>query len=254
MASDGISLDAFPADCSDAFMTNHSSHSVTRCPTRSSPPNASANSPRVKAAPACILQSEPRQFACHKTPTPPPVCRRRMSLNSAAAKRRRSNNDDSSASTDVSSLELPPNKRARQHERPAYLTRLSDELFLRIASHLATRDLASFQRVSKRCQRIAVDSQVWRALYNKRFVRSRPSGLSRPGGTQTSKDWKGLYKLRHNWNSGCCGIREIDITAREASAAGLPDESSSAASTLVKLHEVWTLFPRGYWFYCMMRG
>lgn len=197
-----------------------------------------------------------------------------MSVNSSNTKRSRSNSLDSLDFNQDSSRELPPAKKSRQYDIPiAHLTRLSDELLVRIASFLDTTDLASFQRVSRRCQRIAIDSQVWRILFHRRFSpRSRVQVLKPPTSTLSGSrsdnsnyqftDWKGLYKLRHNWSTGSCGIREIDITTTESARQPGPSspspsddasvkaqESSSAPtsfsspkpSTLVKLHEV-----RGY--------
>lgn len=211
----------------------------------------------------------PRQSDEHLyQPRCPPVIPLAMSFNSSSTKRPRSNSPDVSVPSAHSSRELPPPKRIRQYDAPsAHLTRLSDELFVRIASYLNTRDLASFQRVSRRCQRIAIDSQVWRVLFHRRF--SPRSRLQRPSASSTAissgpqdvgyqyTNWKGLYKLRHNWNAGSCGIREIDITTSELTShpqtSSLSDdhsveaqESSSAStsqlapkpSTLVKLHEV----------------
>ncbi|RPB02610.1 hypothetical protein L873DRAFT_1834083 [Choiromyces venosus 120613-1] len=125
-----------------------------------------------------------------------------------------------------------PAKRHRPNTLP-YITRLSDELLLRIASFLHINDLASCQRVSKRFQRIACDGQIWKALFYARFVRPRASripgltrappsslhyssrnsrwlqdeGLARATGTK----WKELYRLRHNWNRGSCSVSQIII-------------------------------------------
>lgn len=200
-----------------------------------------------------------------------------MPLNSSSTKRLRSASPGGSDFTQDNSRELPPAKKSRQYHVPiAHLTRLSDELFVRIASFLDTSDLASFQRVSRRCQRIAIDSQVWRILFHRRFSsRSRvqvqrpptstPSGSRSDHGGYQFTDWKWLYKLRHNWSTGSCGIREIDITTSESGTASQPSSSSSPPSpsddtsvkacdpsssaptispssskpsTLVKLHEV----------------
>jgi hypothetical protein len=138
--------------------------------------------------------------------------------------------------------------------RATPILHLSDELFLRIVSHLPTRDLASFQLVSHRCSRIAVDSQIWKALYYRRYVRPRASripgllrgqlkdyasrrsvwledeGIAREAGT----NWKAQYRLRHNWGNGSCGIREIDVAGEEAEGA----RHGTTGDLLVKLFEV----------------
>lgn len=143
----------------------------------------------------------------------------------------------------------PLPKRLRPNFIP-HIKQLSDELFLRIASFLPITDLTSCQRVSKRFSRIATDGQIWKALFYRRFVRPRasriPGALRAPpsslhyssrnskwledeGLVRTSEtNWKELYKLRHNWNRGICGVSEIDITAN---APPIPP-------LLVKLHEV----------------
>ncbi|PWW76758.1 hypothetical protein C7212DRAFT_279757 [Tuber magnatum] len=125
-----------------------------------------------------------------------------------------------------------PSKRRRPNTLP-HITRLSDELLLRIASFLHISDLASCQRVSKRFQRVARDDHIWKALFYARFVRPRASripglarappsslhyssrnsrwlqdeGLARATGTK----WKELYRLRHNWNRGSCSVSQITI-------------------------------------------
>jgi hypothetical protein len=136
--------------------------------------------------------------------------------------------------------------------RTTPILHLSDELFLRIASHLQIRDLAAFQRVSHRCSRIAVDGQIWKALYYHRFVRPRASripGLLLRGqlgdyasrqsiwledegiAREVGKNWKAQYRLRHNWGKGACRIREIDM-------AGAEEEQHDASDSLVTLFEV----------------
>lgn len=163
-----------------------------------------------------------------------------------SALKRRLRRDFSPEDSEQELFESAP-KRHRPN-RTAPILHLSDELFLRIASHLQTRDLAAFQLVSHRCSRIAVDSQIWKKLYYHRFVRPRASripglgraqlgdyasrrsiwledeGIAREVGT----NWKAQYRLRHNWGNGTCGIRKIDISGKEGDASDL----------LVKLFEV----------------
>lgn len=151
----------------------------------------------------------------------------------------------------------PPPKRLRPNFIP-HIKRLSDELFLRIASFLPIADLTSCQRASKRFSRIATDSQIWKALFYRRFVRPRASripGASRApssslhyssrnsrwledeGLVRTSAtNWKELYKLRHNWNRGICGVSEIDIAASAPRPPPIPP-------LLVRLHEVRKFIP-----------
>lgn len=146
----------------------------------------------------------------------------------------------------------PQSKRHRPNFIP-HIGRLSDELFLRIASFLSIADLTSCQRVSKRFSRIATDSQIWKALFYGRFVRPRASRI--PGASRappsslhyssrnsrwledeelakaSATNWKELYKLRHNWNRGICTVSEMDITANAPPPPPIPP-------LLVRLHEV----------------
>jgi hypothetical protein len=146
----------------------------------------------------------------------------------------------------------PPHKRHRPN-KPTPILHLSDEIFLRICSFLPIRDLTTFQLVSKRCQRVAVDGQIWKALYYRRYVRPRAlkiPGLLRPSQLHYSSrdsrwleeegiawevgtNWKGLYKLRHNWGIGACVVREIDVAGDDAEV-----KSKEERGLLVKLHEV----------------
>ncbi|KAI9886066.1 MAG: ubiquitin-like protein atg8 [Watsoniomyces obsoletus] len=132
----------------------------------------------------------------------------------------------------------PANKRLR-YNRPDRLSRLSDELLLRVFSFLPVPTLASCHRLSHRLQSIAGDSQIWKSLYYDRFVRPRASripGIREPGapldrflfssrlsrwleddvhvrrGPQTN--WKRQYKLRHNWSRGSARISEIPVAER----------------------------------------
>ncbi|KAF8245771.1 hypothetical protein K440DRAFT_554685 [Wilcoxina mikolae CBS 423.85] len=137
-----------------------------------------------------------------------------------------------------SSSSPEPFESAPKRHRPNRTTpilRLSDELFLRICFHLPIRDLASFQLVSHRCSRVAVDGQIWKALYYQRFVLPRASrirGLVRGklGGYSSRQsrwleeegiawevgtNWKALYKLRHNWARGSCAVRGIDVAGKD---------------------------------------
>lgn len=116
------------------------------------------------------------------------------------------------------------------------LSRLSDELLIRILSFLPITDLNICQRTSQKFKSIAADSQLWKALYYNRFVRPRASRLpgirdaeTAPGhlyfSSKLSKwldddnlvkrgqdtNWKKQYKLRDNWTKGNCNISEIEV-------------------------------------------
>ncbi|KAI9834504.1 MAG: hypothetical protein M1826_002658 [Phylliscum demangeonii] len=116
------------------------------------------------------------------------------------------------------------------------LLELSDELLLRILSSLSVPTLALCQSLCRRLEGIAGDSQLWKAAYYDRFVRPRASripGIKESGApraslfysSRTSKwldeeglvqrgrdvNWKGQYKLRHNWARGRCDVSEIAV-------------------------------------------
>jgi len=126
-------------------------------------------------------------------------------------------------------------KRIRPSSRD-YLSRLSDELLLRVLSCLPVSQLALCQRLSHKYQVLAGDGQLWKQHYYDRFVRPRASRL--PGlkdvttagknlhfASKASRwlddehlirrggrtNWKQQYKLRHNWTSGSCAVNEIEV-------------------------------------------
>ncbi|KAL9124721.1 MAG: hypothetical protein Q9217_005980, partial [Psora testacea] len=105
--------------------------------------------------------------------------------------------------------------------------------------------------LSRRLKTLATDSQLWKALYYDRFVRPRASRI--PGipskdqaanslqyssrvsrwlddehllGGRQSTNWKGQYKLRHNWSRGSARITETEVA-----------EQSSTPPLLVRLHD-----------------
>ncbi|KAF2711008.1 hypothetical protein K504DRAFT_475871 [Pleomassaria siparia CBS 279.74] len=118
------------------------------------------------------------------------------------------------------------------------LSKLSDELLIRILSFGTVHTLLLCQRVSKRVSRIAVDSELWKAAYYNQFVLPRASRI--PGikdaaasdhlcyyskmsrwlddgylvkkGLETN--WKHQYRLRHNWSQGQCAVSEILVADR----------------------------------------
>ncbi|KAF4313543.1 Zinc finger CCHC-type protein [Botryosphaeria dothidea] len=141
--------------------------------------------------------------------------------------KRRAEDDDQNA--------LPPAKRGRNIASDK-LSRLSDELLLRILSYVPVATLNVCQRVSKRLYAVGSDHQLWKAAYYNRFVRPRASRL--PGikdantldhlhfSSKLSKwldeanlvkrgketNWKKQYRLRHNWSRGSCDVAEIPLS------------------------------------------
>lgn len=130
-------------------------------------------------------------------------------------------------------------KRLKFAKGPDQLSRLSDELLLRVFSNLRVDTLLLCQRVSRKFQSIAVDSELWKGLYYDRFIKPRRQHFTRRG-TRTSipskstklpkwldeqdllskgtvTGWKQQYKLRHNWSRGSCDSSEINVaSARHA--------------------------------------
>lgn len=130
-----------------------------------------------------------------------------------------------------------PSTREKRARLPCHFQSLSDELVLKVLSFLTTSELTRCQQICRQLQRIAGDDQVWKSAFYDRFVRPRAlrlpgsgrGGNQAPPPTHSSRSsiwlddvglvksqnthWKQLYKLRHNWNRGCCGVTEIGISA-----------------------------------------
>ncbi|KAI9055079.1 hypothetical protein LZ554_000044 [Drepanopeziza brunnea f. sp. 'monogermtubi'] len=148
---------------------------------------------------------------------------------------------------------LPLHKRTRvEVEQPIpaasndKLSKLSDELLIRILHLLPLPTLLRSHLLSHRFYRLSSDSQIWKNLYYNRFV--LPRALRIPGiknvpsreealvfSSRRSKwlgegglvhrddgeitDWKGRYRLRHNWSRGVCEVSEISL--KEERSAGM---------------------------------
>ena len=121
------------------------------------------------------------------------------------------------------------------------LSALPHELLLRILQQLPLRAILLCQRLNRDWQRLAVDAQVWKGLYYRRWMRPlrapvprRRGGLGlpeflrrrrermegallRPGGGSGGvadggpTDWKARYRLRHNWSIGAAEVRELTL-------------------------------------------
>ncbi|EME48139.1 hypothetical protein DOTSEDRAFT_69920 [Dothistroma septosporum NZE10] len=127
-------------------------------------------------------------------------------------------------------------KRSRPSSVDA-LSKLSDELLLKILSLLPVSRLVVCQRLSHKYHSLAGDGQLWKVLYYNRFVRPRASRLpsrkealalndsSHYSSKRSSRwleddhlvksggrtNWKKQYKLRHNWSRGSCAVNEIPV-------------------------------------------
>ena len=93
-------------------------------------------------------------------------------------------------------------------------------------------------RISKKCSRLAVDSELWKAAYYRTFVLPRASripGIKNPGAHDrlhyssrlsrwlddgalvkqgVNTKWKQQYRLRHNWSQGKAVVSEIVASER----------------------------------------
>ncbi|KAK7946255.1 F-box domain-containing protein [Apiospora aurea] len=154
-------------------------------------------------------------------------------------------------------------KRPRLAPRHDHLSPLSDELLIRILTYLPLPSLLNVAPVSRRFHRLAEDSQLWKRLYYDRFVLPRAmripgfrNGSARGGWVDmrssnssdnnngvrvdrpsTSPDWKGQYKLRHNWSKGKAAVEELHVGDHIA-AVGIGEEiATTARPMLVKISE-----------------
>lgn len=133
------------------------------------------------------------------------------------------------ASLDPSSSQSRPPKRPRLAAAPYsssstvprsstdLLSPLSDELLIRILSHLSLPQLLRVAPVSHRFHRLAEDSQLWKGLYYARFVLPRalriPGFREGRGTTSGVRDHKLHYKGRRTlWADGRLGglVREVE--------------------------------------------
>ncbi|KAH8550060.1 hypothetical protein BGW37DRAFT_90665 [Umbelopsis sp. PMI_123] len=103
------------------------------------------------------------------------------------------------------------------------LLTLPEEVVFHIFSFLDAADLTTCARVSTKWYAAANDEQLWKPLFLYRFpnprqllVQQRRSqklqskqsiGLSRHGISQ----WKTLYKVNHNWETGNCKVEELQL-------------------------------------------
>ena len=109
------------------------------------------------------------------------------------------------------------------------IAKLSDELLIHIFELLPLPQVIQCQSVSRRWQHISIDPELWKHLYFRRFVkprlaqvpsRSRSRLASRDWWNnerthnegESRRDWKRLFKLRHNWHKGRCAVSEVDIS------------------------------------------
>ncbi|KAF2826453.1 hypothetical protein CC86DRAFT_417596 [Ophiobolus disseminans] len=131
-----------------------------------------------------------------------------------------------------------PTAKVRRVVKSDSLSKLSDELLVRILSLVPVTSLLVCQRLSKKFGRLSVDSELWKAAYYRTFVLPRASripGIKDAGSasrlhysSRLSKwlddgylvkdgvktHWKQQYRLRHNWSQGQCAVSEIVVAER----------------------------------------
>lgn len=136
-------------------------------------------------------------------------------------------------------IEEPPRKRQcrtlsgssleAQTSSISGIARLSDELLLNIFEMLPLPQIIQCQSVSHRWQHISTDPELWKHLYFLRFVKPRLAQVHSRNRSrlasrdwwnnerthtegESRRDWKQLFKLRHNWHKGRCAVSEVDIS------------------------------------------
>ena len=130
----------------------------------------------------------------------------------------------------------------------SHIALLSDEIMLHIFEMLDLPQILSCQSVSHRWHQVSTDPELWKRLYFLRFILPRLAHVQSRTRTRIAcqewwntertqadegrprKDWKHMFKVRHNWHKGRCAISEIDIselssphTAIENTPMYLPD-------------------------------
>ncbi|KAK5949780.1 hypothetical protein OHC33_009169 [Knufia fluminis] len=134
-----------------------------------------------------------------------------------------------------------PPKRQRQGGR-INLFDLSDELLLRIVSHLDVERLARCERVCRKFHDLARDNEIWREKYYNQFVRPRARRLPAIQAMSTHEqeegalhyssrrarwlehahlvqagsdtNWKHSYKIKYNWTRGRARTSEVHMSCR----------------------------------------
>ncbi|KAK8109714.1 hypothetical protein PG999_007851 [Apiospora kogelbergensis] len=162
---------------------------------------------------------------------------------------------DDENNNSVPTTATPKRPRLDPHRRRDHLSPLSDELLVRILTCLPLPSLLNVAPVSRRFHRLAEDSQLWKRLYYSRFVLPRALRIpgfrddGRRGGwvdirnssdnnknDGSSRDWKGQYKLRHNWSKGKAAVEELHVGGLEHAHATSSTETEdvTAATTTVR--------------------
>lgn len=117
---------------------------------------------------------------------------------------------------------------------------LYDEIILVIFSYLPWNDLCVIQSINRNWSRLAVDNQLWKALYINEYGRTRLRGargfVGRSDGREIrplpgraaphgeARDWKWMFRISSNWRMGRCTVSLLPD--------GPPPESTRSESSL----------------------
>jgi len=128
--------------------------------------------------------------------------------------------------------------------RPTFDTLLYDEIVLVIFSYLSWADLCVIQPTNRNWSRLALDNQLWKALYLNEYGRPRLRGvrgfLGRTDGREVRplpgraksedvKDWKWMFRISSNWRTGRCSVETLDTNLEAPSfREALPSHNESA--------------------------
>ncbi|KAL9617383.1 MAG: hypothetical protein Q9160_007833 [Pyrenula sp. 1 TL-2023] len=129
-----------------------------------------------------------------------------------------------------------PSTKRRRVEITDRLSKLSDELILKILAYLSISSLVKCQRSCHRLDSLAGDSELWKRKFYARWIRPRTRRIpaSRGHGSFDNQshlssklvnwldhghllqkdretDWKRQYKLKHNWSNGTCKVKDIEV-------------------------------------------
>ncbi|EMC96333.1 hypothetical protein BAUCODRAFT_70614 [Baudoinia panamericana UAMH 10762] len=152
---------------------------------------------------------------------------------------------------DADEIVLQPATKRTKTSRVDHLSRLSDELILRVLGALSVSQLIVCERLSRKYRSLAGDNSLWKGLYYHNFVRPRATRLRQSrdrdevdgdrflssGGSRWLDDehlvrhegrtnWKKQFRLRQNWQKGSAVVNEIQVA-----------EEASVPPTLVQMND-----------------
>ncbi|KAG6842155.1 hypothetical protein C0991_001648 [Blastosporella zonata] len=136
---------------------------------------------------------------------------------------------------------------------------LYDELILCIFSHLSWVDLCAAHATSTNWRRLASDNTLWKNLYLAAFGRSRLRGsrgyVTRSDGreirplpgrvqlnSESTKDWKEMFRISSNWKNGRCVTEELEGSQPLAQVSNSEPPSPSFCEIHVLLAGSLTIF------------